>query len=1230
MSYISNNSPDVAFTTKDYDYILVPLKLITLTKSFLMKSSLSLLKTLAVLFSFGFITSYAQNNKPVQFKTGDFILDNNSVSTMSYDTDELVNGNYYRLIQFSTIPSTEEKEELKDEGIELLNYIPTNAFYASINTGADLGKLLAINAISVNRITSNFKLNKVLASGNYPKWALVGNDVIELNAIYFANLPKEQVLNKLNRYGVKVTMSNDANIVRFQIKKSRLTDLYSQPEFYYFEELSEPGKPEGIEDRSNHRSNTIATDYLGGLKFDGTGVTLMLQDNSTLDEHIDYTGRFFNHPSATQSGDHGEHTGGIIGSAGNLDPKGRGMAYGADILVYGSSNNNYNDVPALYLSDDLTITSKSYGDGANAGYTALAQQLDQQVRTMPSLIHVFSCGNSGSGWSTITGGHKQGKNVVAVGALEYTDALVGFSSRGPALDGRIKPDICAVGSNVYSTLDPNTYQNNSGTSMSCPGVAGTLAQLYHAYKTQNAGANPNSALMKASILNTAEDLGNAGPDYEYGWGRINARRAYELVNDNNYFSDAISQGGNNTHVINVPAGTTQLRVMTYWSDYEGAASASPALVNNLNMQVDDPSVTTFDPWLLNPASPGNSAVTGVDNLNNMEQVVIDNPAVGAYTVSVDGFAVPQGPQDYYVVYEFIRDEVVLTYPIGREGFNPGDVETIRWDSYGGSGTFNLEYSIDNGGVWTSIDPSVNSSLRYYDWTVPNDLSGEVLVRVTRGAFSGISDAVFSIIPTPINLVVDWACPDSMQLSWDPVVGATSYEVSMLGAKYMDSVGVSPTTSYVFYGVNPTLTYWLSVRAHGPTNARGERAFAIEKAPGTFNCPITIDAGLSGLDPLEDAQFMDCMISNIDVSLAIKNEGTSSISNVPVHYTLNGGGAVNEIYAGPLAAGATFNYVFTVQASPTIGVNNLLVWSDISGDGNSFNDSVTSQFTYIGATVRSLPWTEDFESFALCGTSSNCELGTCLMYNDFINETNGSVDDIDWRTDQSGSPSGNTGPGDGSDSGQPDFNPGTASGNYLYLEASNGCNGQVAELISPCIDLTTAINPELIFAYSMFGGNMGSLSLDLFSNGSWTNNIMVTLSGNKGQGWFQQTVDLSAYVGNIINLRYRGTTGSGYASDMAIDDINVTDLVGVNELSNNLKFNIYPNPSNGLYNYSYLGEEDLTIELFDVHGKVIYSNFISKNTTAKDGVINIEKYANGIYMILLTTEGSRLTKKMIKQ
>ncbi|NNM16333.1 MAG: hypothetical protein HKO56_06725, partial [Bacteroidia bacterium] len=138
-------------------------------------------------------------------------------------------------------------------------------------------------------------------------------------------------------------------------------------------------------------------------------------------------------------------------------------------------------------------------------------------------------------------------------------------------------------------------------------------------------------------------------------------------------------------------------------------------------------------------------------------------------------------------------------------------------------------------------------------------------------------------------------------------------------------------------------------------------------------------------------------------------------------------------------------------------------------------------------------------------------------------------------DAGGTPSSGTGP-------SVDHSPGTASGKYLYTEVSGSpvCANKTAMMMSPCIDLNGTSTPELRFWYHMEGTNMGSLHVDVFSGGTWTNDVMTPISGTQGANWLMAVVDLSSYVNQIINFRIRGVTGSSWSSDIAIDDIAVLE------------------------------------------------------------------------------------------
>ena len=139
--------------------------------------------------------------------------------------------------------------------------------------------------------------------------------------------------------------------------------------------------------------------------------------------------------------------------------------------------------------------------------------------------------------------------------------------------------------------------------------------------------------------------------------------------------------------------------MVYWNDEPGSPNSSFALVNNLNIELLESNGNINFPWVLDhfpdPINLNTPATTGIDNLNNMEQIVISNPTAGSYSLDVIGIAVPFGPQEYFVTYEFATNDIIVTYPNGGESFVPGETEVIRWDAFGSFSNFSVEYSINN-------------------------------------------------------------------------------------------------------------------------------------------------------------------------------------------------------------------------------------------------------------------------------------------------------------------------------------------------------------------------------------------------------------------------------------------------------------------------------------------------------------------------------------------------------
>ena len=248
------------------------------------------------------------------------------------------------------------------------------------------------------------------------------------------------------------------------------------------------------------------------------------------------------------------------------------------------------------------------------------------------------------------------KNILTVGATTAAKNISNFSSRGPTKDGRVKPEITAVGSNVKSTLLNNSYGLESGTSMAAPMVAGTAAILSQLWKrTFNSAASP--VALKTVLIAGAQDLGNPGPDYTFGYGFLNGKASADLI---------VADGGTGKRIqiksvaqgaqYEVPmtlTSTQDLRVVVGWSDPEvlilGDQIADATLVNDLDVKVIGPNNATVLPYVLDKTQPNSNATQGVNTIDNTEEVEIPNAAPGVYRIIVTGKRVTTSSQEFVLI-----------------------------------------------------------------------------------------------------------------------------------------------------------------------------------------------------------------------------------------------------------------------------------------------------------------------------------------------------------------------------------------------------------------------------------------------------------------------------------------------------------------------------------------------------------------------------------------------------
>lgn len=754
-------------------------------------------------------------------------------------TTNLFGGKYYVVIQFYELPDEFKKTLLKTAGVELLQYLPRYAYTAAVSKDVNLEQIKTMGIRSFTALTAAQKSSSEINKRNIPSHAVKQSGWVDVTILTFEKmstgtlLPYVQLLN-----GTIISSAEAFQSYTIRIPQTNYLQLSQLPIVQWMEFAPPPNELENLPGRTLHRVNVLQE---GSRNLLGDGINIGIWDGGPLVSHLDFlpAGRVVNVQTGTAI-QHASHVAGTIGGKGIINPVARGMAPNANMFSWDFNGDIQSEMAAGIPANNLVITSHSYGfsfsgacDITNSllAYNSIARNTDLNINNFPQHLHVHSAGNSqGScagvgGYFTITGSGKPAKNNLVVANISSAENLSSSSSVGPVHDGRIKPEISGMGSSVFSISTPaNTYATLSGTSMATPGISGTAALLYQRYKQLNANNNPPSALIKNVICNTAKDLGNAGPDYKFGFGRIDGLLAVRTLEENRYVVNNVAPLGNREFTINAPAGTSRLKVMITWNDPAAASNSAIALVNNLDLMVFKGTDTTR-PWILDKDNPSNTATRGKDNINNIEQVTIDNPS-GTYTVRVEAIDIPVGAsQEYFVSWQLEGTGIEVTYPNGNEKLSPGTSETITWNSSGITGTQTVEYSLDNGANWVVLNNVLGATTNRLTWTVPSGANTTTaLIRVSSGAVSDVSDANFTIFGTVTGLAAGTNCNQGqLTLNWTAVANATAYDVLRLNettAQWETIAANVGTNTHTITGLTPLSGAWYAVAAKNSTSGAG--------------------------------------------------------------------------------------------------------------------------------------------------------------------------------------------------------------------------------------------------------------------------------------------------------------------------------------------------------------------------------------------------------------------------
>ncbi len=575
------------------------------------------------------------------------------------------------LAQFVTPVTTADRSALASLGISLVQYIPDDTWIVHLSpaamTDADVrarlrwvGEIDVRDKVPVRWETDGIDARAIAPDGRVEIWARLHADA-DVDAA-------EAALVALG--AVDVTRRHILPGFTFRIGAG-LIDAVAALDAV--SSLRERGQV--VIDNDSNRSN-IGVDVVASAPYDltGVGVNFGIWDNGRVDAHQDFGSRL-TVVEAAGVGTHATHVAGTVGGDGSRSAleggspdQWRGMAPGVDIFCWYFDDYIPDEMDQGSTEWELDVENNSWNfaaDGGSCGihgdYDFWAPELDALVRGVSgrtfSIYHSAGNERDDGDCPLVDGGYEcinppaTAKNLVTCGATNSNnDTITGFSSWGPTDDGRIKPDIASPGcqsngdGGVTSTFPGNDYGTYCGTSMAAPTTTGAGALLRQLYAAQNGGARPVPSHAKAIMLGTAVDLGNEGPDYIFGHGRLDVHAAADAMIDDTQEDISISDGSTVDRTFRVPAGLSSLRFVAAWDDPAGSTLADPALVNDIDIVLDGPGGTVVRPWVLDPSDPSAPATRGEDHLNNVEHITVDAPAAGSWTLQISGTNVPDGPQ----------------------------------------------------------------------------------------------------------------------------------------------------------------------------------------------------------------------------------------------------------------------------------------------------------------------------------------------------------------------------------------------------------------------------------------------------------------------------------------------------------------------------------------------------------------------------------------------------------
>jgi subtilisin family serine protease len=592
------------------------------------------------------------------------------------------------VVQFAGPLTPAQRAAVAAAGIELGQYLPTNAYIVHRTTGQP-AQLAALDFVRwLGRYENTWKLAPDVGArmnATPERQALAGEGKVVVSVTLFegelaaAQRAAIEAIEGANIGWSGRIGSNQALVVTMPF--AGVAELVAMPAVQFVEEA-----PEATFRNTSNRWIAQGGVASGDMPIYDAGIHGEGQIVGVIDGRIDRNHCAFLDtvaPGPTHrkllayntffgAHSHGTHVACTLAGDAGADDDNRGVAYESKMVFNYLPTFDEDAVTSffeLHHDQGARIHTNSWGNDSSTFYDSLARGIDVFTHEHEDDLVLFAVTNAGN-----LRNPENAKNLIAV-AASYDAPDLGFhcsGGSGPTNDGRRKPEIYAPGCSTNSALASSSSSPHcstfpqTGSSMAAPVIAAAaaLTRQYYMMGYYPTGTSqeadefiPSAALLKATLLNGTRDM-NGLPDYPgdlEGWGHVMLNDALHfpgetrklLVLDDRRNSAGLMTTDVETYDFEVTDPTELLRLTLVWTEPPAAAGSANAVVNDLDLELVDPLGTVY---LGNVFFAGRSISGGArDDKNNVEQILIELPLVGTWQARVKGVSVAVSTQGYALI-----------------------------------------------------------------------------------------------------------------------------------------------------------------------------------------------------------------------------------------------------------------------------------------------------------------------------------------------------------------------------------------------------------------------------------------------------------------------------------------------------------------------------------------------------------------------------------------------------